>query len=57
MAIPDSQLKTWSAQGSITQSAATYEKMRMVLGDSSSPYFSKDFSIFLQGSYGNDTNV
>lgn len=57
MSIPNSQLEVWSAQGSITQSAATYERIKEVLEDSSSPYFSKDFSIFLQGSYGNNTNV
>lgn len=57
MAIPESQLKTWSGLGSITQSAATYETIRKVLNDSSSPYYPKAFSIFLQGSYGNDTNV
>lgn len=57
MAIPESQLQTWSAQGSITQSAATYDTIKNVLNDSSSPYYLKDYSIFLQGSYGNDTNV
>jgi hypothetical protein len=57
MAIPESQLKTWSAQGSVTQSAATYEAVRKVLNDATSPYHMRDFSIFLQGSYGNDTNV
>lgn len=57
MAIPESQLQTWSAQGSITQSAATYDAIKTVLNDSGSPYYSKAFSIFLQGSYGNNTNV
>lgn len=57
MPIPETQLKTWSAQGSITQSAATYDTIKTVLNDSSSPYYLKDFSIFLQGSYGNNTNV
>lgn len=57
MAIPESQLQTWSAQGSITQSAATYNTLKNVLTDSSSLYNAKDFSIFLQGSYGNDTNI
>jgi hypothetical protein len=28
-----------------------------VLSDTASSYYSKDFSILLQGSYGNDTNV
>lgn len=57
MTIPESQLETWSNQGSITQSAETYDTIWKVLNDSSSPYYAKDFSIFLQGSYGNDTNV
>jgi hypothetical protein len=57
MAIPESQLVTWSHQGSVTQSAATYESIRNVLNSPNSPYFGKDFSIFLQGSYGNSTNV
>lgn len=57
MAIPEAQLDTWSAQGSVKQSAATYDTIKTVLNDSGSPYYAKDFSIFLQGSYGNDTNV
>lgn len=57
MAIPESQLETWSHQGSVTQSAQTYDTIQKVLNDSASPYYSKDFTIFLQGSYGNDTNV
>jgi hypothetical protein len=57
MTIPESQLLTWSAQGSIKQSATTYDTVKNVLNDGSSPFYSKDFSIFLQGSYGNNTNV
>lgn len=57
MAIPESQLETWSHQGSVMQSAETYDAIQKVLNDSTSPYYLKDFSIFLQGSYGNDTNV
>lgn len=57
MTIPESQLATWSHQGSITQSAQTYNIIQKVLNDTTSPYYSKDFSVFLQGSYGNDTNV
>jgi hypothetical protein len=57
VAIPESQLKTWSAQGSVAQSAATYETIKKVLNDLAAPYHTRDFSIFLQGSYGNDTNV
>ena len=57
MAIPNLQLETWSHLGSVTQSAQTYEVIQQVLNDNTSPYYSKDFSIFLQGSYGNETNV
>jgi tRNA nucleotidyltransferase (CCA-adding enzyme) len=57
MAIPEGQLETWSHIGSIQQSAQTYDTIRNVLNDSASPYYAKDFSIFLQGSYGNATNV
>jgi hypothetical protein len=31
--------------------------VRTCLNDSSSPYYSKSYGIFLQGSYGNDTNI
>lgn len=57
MAVAEQQLETWSAQGSIQQSAATYKTISGVLNDTSSPYYLKDFDTFLQGSYGNDTNV
>jgi len=57
MAIPESQLEIWSHQGSVTQSAQTYGMIQKMLNDITSPYYSKDFSIFLQGSYGNHTNV
>ncbi|MBZ9678248.1 nucleotidyltransferase [Mesorhizobium sp. ES1-1] len=57
MAISEAQLATWSAQGSITQSATTYQAIRGVLNDTGSPYYAKIFEIFLQGSYGNATNI
>jgi hypothetical protein len=57
MAIPESQLETWSHQGSIKQSRDTYATVKKTLEDSGSPYFLKSFESFLQGSYGNDTNV
>jgi tRNA nucleotidyltransferase (CCA-adding enzyme) len=31
--------------------------MKGVLEDSSAPYAGKSYSVFLQGSYGNDTNI
>jgi hypothetical protein len=57
MAIPENQLATWSAQGSVAQSAATYETIKNALNDPTTPYYSRLFTIFLQGSYGNHTNV
>lgn len=57
MAIPESQLQTWSNQGSKAQSASTYQTIRNVLDDPEAPYHSKFYNIFLQGSYGNDTNI
>lgn len=57
MAIPESQLKTWSKQGSVSQSRDTYQIIRNALEDSKSSYASKSFESFLQGSYGNDTNI
>src|SRR5262245_11948209 len=57
MAIPESQLDTWSHQGSITQSSNTYQSVRRALLDQDSGYADKAFEVFLQGSYGNDTNI
>ena len=57
MAIPEGQLETWSAQGAIAQSRATYATVRSALEHREAAYAARDFSIFLQGSYGNDTNI
>lgn len=57
MPIPESQLETWSHQGSITQSSNTYNTIKNILEASDTPYASKNFKVFLQGSYGNDTNI
>jgi hypothetical protein len=57
MTIPEARLETWSKQGSVTQSKATYDTVKGVLNDEKSPYQSRSFDLFLQGSYGNDTNV
>ena len=57
MAISESQLETWSHQGSITQSSDTYQTIRNALLSSKAVYADKSFDVFLQGSYGNDTNI
>lgn len=57
MAIPESQLETWSHQGSVSQSRDTYATVKNALEASGTGYAGKDFKVFLQGSYGNDTNI
>lgn len=57
MAIPEAQLEIWSHQGSVTQSAATYKTIRNALENPNANYHGRSYSIFLQGSYGNDTNI
>lgn len=57
MPIPESQLETWSHQGSIAQSSNTYNTIKNVLEAGTTPYAGKGFKVFLQGSYGNDTNI
>jgi hypothetical protein len=57
MAIPESQLETWSHQGAVTTSKNTYAAIRNALMDSHAAFAGKQFEVFLQGSYGNDTNI
>lgn len=57
MTISDTQLETWGKPGPTAQFTATYDSLKKVLNDSNSPYYPKDFTIFLQGSYKNGTNV
>lgn len=57
MPISESQLDTWSHQGSVQQSSSTYQTVRSALLDEKAAYKDKDFEVFLQGSYGNDTNI
>jgi hypothetical protein len=56
MAISEAQLSTWSAIGSVTQSADTYAPIKRALENANAPY-AKNYEVFLQGSYGNDTNI
>lgn len=57
MAIPERQLDTWSHQGSITQSRTTYNTIKNALEAVGNPYARKNYEVFLQGSYANDTNI
>ncbi len=57
MSISESQLETWSHQGSTIQSSNTYNTIKNVLEAPGTPYAGKNYQVFLQGSYGNDTNI
>lgn len=57
MKVDESTLDSWSEQGAKVTSAQTYQTIKDVLEDPSSPYASREFKVFLQGSYGNDTNI
>jgi hypothetical protein len=57
MAIPEGQLDTWSHQGSVTQSRDTYATIKRALEAPGTKYAGLNFEVFLQGSYGNDTNI
>jgi hypothetical protein len=58
MAISGTQLETWSNIGSQTQSKNTYATVKNALLAAGTGYGGKDIADpFLQGSYGNDTNV
>ena len=57
MAVPESQLETWSHIGAIQQSKNTYATIKGALEDPNAAYHNRSYSTFLQGSYGNDTNI
>lgn len=53
----ENQLETWAKQGATGQSRDTYASIKATLEAGDSPYAGRSFSVFLQGSYKNDTNV
>jgi hypothetical protein len=57
MAIPDSQLETWANIGPSAGAKAGHESIRMALEAASSRIKGKDYEVYLQGSYKNDTNI
>ena len=57
MGIPETQLDTWSHQGAITTSKDTYATIKRALENSDAGYSGRPYKVFLQGSYGNDTNI
>lgn len=57
MSIPEAQLETWSHQGANIQSSTTYQGIKAILECEDASYADKSYKVFLQGSYGNDTNI
>jgi len=57
MSIPQSKLETWSHQGSLAGSRDTYATVKRALESQSAKFPNRNFDVFLQGSYGNDTNI
>src|ERR1035441_9094059 len=57
MAIAEAQLETWSHQGSVQQSCDTYATVKRSLEANDTKFADKSCEVFLQGSYGNDTNI
>jgi hypothetical protein len=55
--IPEAQLSTWTHHGATGPSKETYREVRRVLTDARAPFPVNDTTVFLQGSYWNDTNV
>lgn len=54
--IPNDRLTAWAGIGAQTTSKDTYATVRTALEKEGTPYYGKA-AIFLQGSYGNDTNT
>lgn len=57
MSIPLDQLETWAKQGAKKTSSETYATIKSALEDPNASYPDRKFKVFLQGSYGNDTNI
>lgn len=57
MPIPQSQCRTWCNQGATTTAKATHEAVRSALSARTSLVRDRDFEVYLQGSYKNDTNI
>lgn len=57
MAIPTNQLETWSSQGAMVSSSQTYNSIKSAIETITAKDDRLKVSTYLQGSYGNDTNV
>ncbi|HEX7965307.1 MAG TPA: nucleotidyltransferase [Gammaproteobacteria bacterium] len=57
MPISEAQLDTWSHQGAVTTSSTTYATIKAAIQRPGLAYSGLVYRVFLQGSYGNDTNI
>lgn len=60
MPIPSSQIETWANQGSVTKAFNSHHKLRDTLDETGKSIIKKKdirYSMFLQGSYVNNTNI
>lgn len=57
MPIPESQLVTWSHQGSVTNSASTANSIKEAINSFTGFPPDITFEVYLSGSYKNDTNI
>jgi hypothetical protein len=57
MSIPESQLETWCTPGATVTSSQAYASVRAALEHKDSPVAPLNPEIYLQGSYGNSTNI
>lgn len=57
MPISEDRLNTWSQVGAGPGSRDTYAAIRRALTHEKAPFANRSIDVFLQGSYGNDTNV
>ncbi|MFT4438139.1 nucleotidyltransferase [Caballeronia sp. 15715] len=57
MAIPEDQLTQWAQIGAQVTSKDTYATIKLALESADAGYANKNYKIFLQGSYRNDTNI
>lgn len=57
MAIPEEQPQTWAQVGAEVTSKDTYATVKLALDADDTGHHSKNYTVFLQSSYGNDTNI
>ncbi len=57
MTITERQLETWSHQGATVTSSETYRSIKESLEFPYNSFADQNFETYLQGSYGNDTNI